>query len=77
MGCGDSQGVRLSFRHQTDATDVRFALDAMAMRAGMIAIKAPDNAIDVCGTGGDGLHTLNVSTAVARCDVPPAKCAHR
>ena len=54
---------------------------ARAMRARMIPIDAPDNAIDVCGTGGDGYHTLNVSTAVslvvAACGVPVAKHGNR
>lgn len=54
---------------------------ARALRARLIPIDAPDGAIDVCGTGGDGHHTLNVSTAVslvvAACGVPVAKHGNR
>jgi anthranilate phosphoribosyltransferase len=70
--------VALSDRGET-ASEIAGA--ARAMRARMIPVAAPEGAIDVCGTGGDGHHTLNVSTAVAlvvaACGVPVAKHGNR
>jgi len=70
--------VALSDRGET-AEEIAGA--ARAMRARLIPIEAPAGAIDVCGTGGDGHHTLNVSTAVAlvvaACGVPVAKHGNR
>lgn len=70
--------VALSARGET-ADEIAGA--ARALRARLIPITAPDDAIDVCGTGGDGHHTLNVSTAVslvvAACGVPVAKHGNR
>ncbi len=70
--------IDLAERGET-AADIAGAV--AAMRARMIPVTAPPHAIDVCGTGGDGQHSLNVSTAVAlvvaACGVPVAKHGNR
>ena len=38
---------------------------ARAMRRAALTLDHPFEVIDTCGTGGDGLHTLNISTAAA------------
>ena len=54
---------------------------AKIMRSKASPIKAPKNAIDIVGTGGDGAGTLNISTGaalvVAGCGVPVAKHGNR
>ena len=70
--------VGLSDRGET-AEEIAGA--AMALRERLIPVASPEDAIDVCGTGGDGHHTLNVSTAVslviAACGIPVAKHGNR
>lgn len=67
--------------HQRGETAEDIAGAVRAMRARMKCVAAPEGAIDVCGTGGDGQHSVNVSTAVAlvvaACGVPVAKHGNR
>lgn len=62
-------------------TALEVAGAAQAMRERMVPAEGLAAAIDVCGTGGDGQHSLNVSTAVAivvaACEVPVAKHGNR
>jgi anthranilate phosphoribosyltransferase len=73
-------GLLMALRVRGETVD-EITGGAMAMRSKMVRIKAPDHAIDTCGTGGDASGTYNVSTAaglvVAACGVTVAKHGNR
>ena len=56
-------GLLLALRMRGEKVDELTGF-AMAMRERVVAVSAPDGAIDTCGTGGDGSKTFNISTAV-------------
>jgi anthranilate phosphoribosyltransferase len=63
-------------------TAVELAAAASVLRSCMVPLETGrDNALDTCGTGGDGSGTLNISTAtafvVAACGVPVVKHGNR
>jgi len=69
-------GLLMAMRARGESV-AEYAAAAAAMRARCNAVKAPEGAIDIVGTGGDGMKTLNISTAtafvVAGAGVPVAK----
>jgi anthranilate phosphoribosyltransferase len=62
-------------------TVVEIAAAVSILREKMVPVEAPDGAIDIVGTGGDGAGTLNISTAsaivTASAGVPVAKHGNR
>jgi anthranilate phosphoribosyltransferase len=73
-------GLLMALRVRGETVD-EIAGAVRAMRAKMVRLKAPEGAIDTCGTGGDGAGTLNISTGAslvaAACGVPVAKHGNR
>lgn len=82
---GDAGAVQigqfLTLLSQRGETAAEIAGAASVLRNLATTIRAPANAIDCCGTGGDGADTYNISTAVAlvsaACGVPVAKHGNR
>lgn len=73
-------GLLMALRARGEAVS-EYTAAAAVMRAKCARVTAPDNAIDIVGTGGDGMGTLNISTAtafvVAGAGVPVAKHGNR
>ncbi|QJF50926.1 anthranilate phosphoribosyltransferase [Roseobacter ponti] len=57
-------GLLMALRTRGETVE-EYAAAAAVMRSKCNAVRAPDGAMDIVGTGGDGKGTLNISTATA------------
>lgn len=57
-------GFLMALRTRGETVD-EYAAAAFVMRSKCNAVRAPEGAMDIVGTGGDGKGTLNISTATA------------
>ncbi|MEO1798400.1 MAG: anthranilate phosphoribosyltransferase, partial [Pseudomonadota bacterium] len=73
-------GLLMALRARGESV-AEYAAAAAVMRAKCVPVRAPEGAMDIVGTGGDGMGTLNISTAtafvVAGAGVPVAKHGNR
>ena len=73
-------GLLMAMRARGESV-AEYAAAAAVMRSKCVAVQAPEGAMDIVGTGGDGMGTLNISTAtafvVAGAGVPVAKHGNR